>query len=168
MINEELTSSCCHCCWNSWFTKAGFGHGRLASGNNGRRQWKAAKCVAGKGVDGYMDTGIETGDCRSGCRQYSRLADETATDGGLVGGLNLRIVVGRNKEWMGAFENSIQKDVGVIGFVLAMGRRRGDGLHSGRESQRGHEFRERNGRLCRISVVVSNLLFAVCGGRPKL
>ena len=56
-------------------------------------------------------------------------------------------MVGRNKEWMGALENNIQKDsgVGVIGFVLAMGRRRGDGLHSGRESRRSHGFRERNG-----------------------
>ena len=70
-----------------------------------------------------MITGIEMGDCsRSWYRQYS--ADETTTDGGLVGGLNLQIVAGRNKEWMGVLENnSIQKDsdVGVIAFVL--GRR---------------------------------------------
>ena len=27
------------------------------------------KSVAGKDVDGYMDTGIEAGGCRSGCRR---------------------------------------------------------------------------------------------------
>ena len=62
--DEEL--SCCCYYWNSWVAKAGLGYDRLANGN-GRRRWRAGKSVAGKGVDGYMDTGIGTEDCRSGC-----------------------------------------------------------------------------------------------------
>jgi len=72
MIDEE--STCCRCCWNSWFTKAGLGFDRLANGNGMR----------GTGVDGSPDWQM---------RQQMEA---------LLGGLNLEIVVGRHKEWMWA------------------------------------------------------------------
>ena len=66
MVDVDVELTCC--CWNSWFAKEGLGYDRLANGN-GKRRRRAAKSVAGKGIDDYMDTGIEAGDCRSGCRR---------------------------------------------------------------------------------------------------
>ena len=75
----------------------------------------------------------------------------------------------------GSVGNNIQKDsgVGVIGFMLAMGRRRGDGLHSGRGSRRGHGFREEWNVLdvCvefRSSFHTCFLLYIQTGGWPKI
>ena len=65
---------------------------------------------------------------------------------------------------MGALENSsIQKDsgVGVIGFVLAMGRRRDDGLHSGRESRRGSWIQREEWSFLDVCVEFRSL-FRIC------
>ena len=79
----------------------------------------------------------------------------------------MEVLLGRNKELMGALENNIQKDsgIGVMGSCSQWeeGGVMGCILEESREgvmdSERGME---RFGHLCRISVVVSHLLFAVC------